>query len=148
MIAKATVTRAIYRLQFFKNFSLTSYRLERTCEANAAGDNSSFIFTVCVKFVPLYHFKLAYVFLHIAVKEFSKSTSKNREIGRFNPESHITLFSSIILKLMKWFINQWIWKKLCKTRFSLQSITTCTGFADVGPIFYKVHSNSELWTSF
>ena len=36
---------------------------ERTCEANPEGENSSFIFTVCVKFVPLYHFKLAYVIL-------------------------------------------------------------------------------------
>ena len=29
---------------------------KRTCEANAAGENNSFIFTVCVKSVPLYHF--------------------------------------------------------------------------------------------
>ena len=34
------------------------------------GENSSFIFTVCVKSVSLYHFKLAYVVLHMAVKEF------------------------------------------------------------------------------
>ena len=27
--------------------------------------------------------------------------------------------------------------------FSLPSITTCTGFANVGPIFYKVHSLSS-----
>ena len=40
-----------------------------TCEANLASENSSFIFTVCVKSVPLYHFKLAYVGLHMAVKE-------------------------------------------------------------------------------
>ena len=53
-----------------------------TCEANAAGENSSFIFTVCVKSVRLRHFKLAYVFLHVAVKEFFKPTSKNGEIGR------------------------------------------------------------------
>ena len=32
--------------------------------------NSSFIFTVFVKSVPFYHFKLAYVVLHMAVKEF------------------------------------------------------------------------------
>ena len=43
---------------------------ERTCEANAAVENSSFIFTVCVKSVPRYHFKLAYVILQMAVKEF------------------------------------------------------------------------------
>ena len=44
--------------------------LERTCEANLAGEDSSFIFTVYVKFVPPYHFKLAYVVLHMAVKNF------------------------------------------------------------------------------
>ena len=27
-----------------------------TCEANPAGEDSSFIFTFCVKSVPLYHF--------------------------------------------------------------------------------------------
>ena len=32
-------------------------------------ENSSFIFTVCVKSVPRYHFKLAYVILQTAVKE-------------------------------------------------------------------------------
>ena len=55
-----------------------------TCEANVGGENSSFIFKVCVKSVPFYRFKLAYVVLHMAVKEFSKPTSKNEEIGRFN----------------------------------------------------------------
>ena len=40
------------------------------------------LFLVCVKSVPLYYFKLAYLTLHMAVKEFSKSTSKNGEIGR------------------------------------------------------------------
>ena len=44
--------------------------LERTREANAAGENSSFIFTVYDKSVPHYHFQLAYVALHMAVKEF------------------------------------------------------------------------------
>ena len=53
-------------------------------EANAAGENSSFIFTVCVKSVPLYHFKLAYVFYIWLSKNFSKPTSRNEEIGRFN----------------------------------------------------------------
>ena len=57
---------------------------ERTCEANPAVENSSFILTVCVKFVPLYHFKLAYVVLHMAVKEFFKPISKNGETDRFN----------------------------------------------------------------
>ena len=54
-----------------------------TCEANAAGENSSFIFTVCVKSVPLYHFKLAHLVLHMAVKEFLKPTFEKGEIGRF-----------------------------------------------------------------
>ena len=40
----------------------------KTCETNPAGENSSFIFTVCVKSVPLYHFKLAYVVLHMTVR--------------------------------------------------------------------------------
>ena len=42
--------------------------MQRTAEANPVGENSSFIFTVCVKSVPLYHFKLAYVVLHMAVR--------------------------------------------------------------------------------
>ena len=47
----------------------TSFK-QRIREANSAGENSSFIFTVCVKSVPLNHFKFAYVVLHMAVKEF------------------------------------------------------------------------------
>ena len=43
---------------------------QRTCEANQAGENSSLIFTVCVKSVLRYHFKLAYVVVQMAVKEF------------------------------------------------------------------------------
>ena len=39
-------------------------------------------FLVCVRSVPHYHFKLAYVILQMIVKEFSKPTSKNGEIGR------------------------------------------------------------------
>ena len=41
---------------------------KKTCQANSVGKNSSFIFTVCVKSVLRYHFKIAYVVLHIAVK--------------------------------------------------------------------------------
>ena len=40
-------------------------------------------FLVCAKSVPRYHFKLAYVVLQMAAKNFSKSTSKNGEIGHF-----------------------------------------------------------------
>ena len=51
--------------------------LQRTCEADQAGENSSFIFTVCVRSVPRYHFKLAYVVLQMAVKRsFRKSLLK------------------------------------------------------------------------
>ena len=55
---------------------------KRTCEANAADENNSFIFTVCVTSVPRHYFKLAYVVLS---KNLSKPTSKNGEMGRFNP---------------------------------------------------------------
>ena len=41
-----------------------------TCLANQAGENSSSIFTVSVRSVPRYYFKLAYVILQIADKEF------------------------------------------------------------------------------
>ena len=53
-------------------------------EPNAGSENSSFIFTVWVKSVPLYHFKLAYVVLHMAVKEFFKPSFKSGQIRRFN----------------------------------------------------------------
>ena len=49
------------------------FRSKRTCEANAAGESSSFMFTICVKSVPFDHFKLAYVVLDMAVKEFFKT---------------------------------------------------------------------------
>ena len=48
----------------------------------------SFIFTVCVKSVPLYYFKDANVVLQMTAKEFLKPISKNGEIGCFNLESH------------------------------------------------------------
>ena len=37
---------------------------------------------------PLYHFKLAFVVLHMAVKNFLTPTTINGEIDRFNLESH------------------------------------------------------------
>ena len=49
---------------------LVPFAFERTCKANAEGENSSFIFIVCVKSVPRYYFKIAYVVLQMAVKEF------------------------------------------------------------------------------
>ena len=56
-----------------QNRHISKKLFKRTCEANAAGENSSFIFIVCVKSVSLYHFELAYVVLHMAVKEFFKT---------------------------------------------------------------------------
>ena len=47
--------------------------LKRICEVNPAGENSSFIFTACIEFVPLYHFKLAYVVLRMGFKEYFES---------------------------------------------------------------------------
>ena len=43
---------------------------EMTYEANTEGENSPFIFTARVKSVLIYHFKLACIVLHMAVKEF------------------------------------------------------------------------------
>ena len=40
-------------------------------------------FLVCVRSVPPYRFKLAYVILQMAVKNFSKPTSKNGDMGPF-----------------------------------------------------------------
>ena len=57
---------------------------QSACDAKAVGENSSFIFTVCVRSVSGYHFKLAYVVLQMAVKDFSKPASINGEIARFN----------------------------------------------------------------
>ena len=50
------------------NFDFVAF--QRIREANPAGENSSFIFTICVKSVPLYYFKLAYEVLRVAVKQF------------------------------------------------------------------------------
>ena len=50
--------------------------MKRTCEANAVGENSSFIFAVCVKSVPRHHFKLAHVVLETAIKEFFETHFK------------------------------------------------------------------------
>ena len=47
--------------------------VQMKCEANPAGKNSSFIFTVCVKSVPFYHFKLASVVTDMAFKKFFKT---------------------------------------------------------------------------
>ena len=62
--------------------------VQRTCEANAASRNSPFIFTICIKSIEPYYFKLAYVVLHVAIKQFFHAhththTSKNGEVSRF-----------------------------------------------------------------
>ena len=44
-----------------------------TCQVNAMGENSSFIFTCYVKTVPVYNFKLGWVVPHPSVKEFFKT---------------------------------------------------------------------------
>ena len=52
------------------------------------------------------------------------------------------------LKPKKWFMNQWIWKELRTSQNKilsvLQSITTRTGSANVGSIFFKVHIHWAL----
>ena len=55
---------------FSLQISRYSVGIKKTCEAYPSGEKSSFIFTVCVKSVSLYHSKLACVVLHMAVKEF------------------------------------------------------------------------------
>ena len=66
---------------------------ERTCEANPAGENSSFIFTVCVKSVSLCHFKHAYdsclcSSTYSCQRFVLKPISKNGEICHFKFWSH------------------------------------------------------------
>ena len=72
----------------YSKIVLTRKPSRRTCEANAAGEIAHSFLQSCVKSVPLYNLKLAYVDLHTAVEEFSKTTSKNGETGHFNLESH------------------------------------------------------------
>ena len=62
---------------------------QRTCKANPAGENSSFIFRAGVKSVPRYHFKRVYVVLHMAVeKVFQTHSAKKRVTGCFNLKSY------------------------------------------------------------
>ena len=49
------------------------------------------MFKVCVKPVPLYHFKLAYVVRNTTVEEFSKPCSRNGEISRSNGSYEVVL---------------------------------------------------------
>ena len=55
-----------YYRKTFLQVGISLDNSQRTCEANPAGEKSSFIFKVCVKYVPLYHFRLAYLVLHMA----------------------------------------------------------------------------------
>ena len=63
------LTMICQKIHSFNGIQLYIVNL-RTCEVNPVGENRSFIFTVYVKSVSLYHFKLAYIMLHMAVKEF------------------------------------------------------------------------------
>ena len=56
---------------------------QRTCGAIPGGENSSFIFIVCAKSVPLHNLKLPYVVLHMAVKEFFKTHFQKWRIEPF-----------------------------------------------------------------
>ena len=47
--------------------------LQRTCEVNRMGENSSYNFICYVKTVPVYDFQLVLVVLHKSVKEFFKT---------------------------------------------------------------------------
>ena len=47
--------------------------LKRTCEVNRMGENSPFISTCYAKTVPVYDLKIAWVVLHLSVKEFFKT---------------------------------------------------------------------------
>ena len=49
------------RFSYSINYQKHQNDWQRTCEANAVGENNSFIFTACVKSVPRYHFKLPYI---------------------------------------------------------------------------------------
>ena len=68
-----------HALSFELNFFRPEVPFKRTCEANATSENSSFIFTVCVKSVPRCHFKLAHVVLQMAVKEFFETHFQSKQ---------------------------------------------------------------------
>ena len=76
----ATVLLLCFFLEPFQQIHKTTNvpLIQRTCyKANQASENSSFIFTVCVRSVLRYHFKLAYVILQVAVKEFFETDFVN-----------------------------------------------------------------------
>ena len=99
------ITRIIRNRDIFKEREGlgwgTKFRGKRTCKVNQAGENSSFIFTVCVRSVSRYHFKLAYVILQMAAKEFSKPTSKMKLLI-FNPQSNELNFSYNDVQHLLW----------------------------------------------
>ena len=69
LLSKSLGGKSFYFLKSIISRSKPLKTDQRSCEANAAGEHSSFILTVGVKSVPRYHCKLAYAVLHIAVKE-------------------------------------------------------------------------------
>ena len=72
-------------IQLFAQSSCQVITSQRTCEVNRMGENRSFIFTLYVKTVQVYNFKLFCVVLHPSVKEFTK---------RFSNKSTVMLFYS------------------------------------------------------
>ena len=118
MLTKTTMTETksdqvlemlIFLLFYFWGFELkrnihfcidngTGKNRKQTCEANAAGENRSFIFTVCLKSLPLHHLSLPMWFYIRLRKNFSKPTSEKGEINHFNRSLLIELFQ-LTLKL-------------------------------------------------
>ena len=84
-------------------FSQSRKSVQKTCEVNAAVENSSFIFTAYVKSVPLYHFKLAYVVIHMAVwlsKNFLIPIFKNVEMVHFHRSQLIVILADLEISLI------------------------------------------------
>ena len=74
---KSRVSRLYNSLNSQPICNMSNSRLKHPKSENDKGpvklikrENGSFIFTICAKSVPLYHFKFAYVVLQMAVKEF------------------------------------------------------------------------------
>ena len=62
-------------------------RYQRTCEVNRMGENSSFIFTCCVKTVPVYDFKLVWAVLDPSFKEYFKPLTDKSKLAMFYSQS-------------------------------------------------------------
>ena len=62
--------------QKFGIYKSDKIMVAKDCEADTMRENSRLVFPVGVNPVPLCHFKLAYVVLHMAVKEFCNPPPK------------------------------------------------------------------------